>query len=109
MTPDAPQTANSAQRVILMSRKVSYACPIISYHVHWRSCPVFPLLDEYLSVVRVVVHGTLPPSVETRPKVVRLSDVTVSVANADQSMVRVSSIDFTYLITLVVASKIEHF
>jgi hypothetical protein len=43
------------------------------------------------------------------PGVVRLSDVTVSVANADQSMVRVSSIDFTYLIALVVASKIEQF
>jgi len=43
--PDAPQTINSAQRVILMrNRKVSYACSIISYHVRWRSCPAFPLL-----------------------------------------------------------------
>jgi hypothetical protein len=33
-----------------------------------------------------------------------LNDVTVSVANADQSMVRISSIDFTYLIAFVVAS-----
>ena len=57
----------------------------------------------------MVVHGTVSPPVEIRPRVVRLSDVTVSVANADQSMVRVSSIDFTYLIALVVASKIEQF
>jgi hypothetical protein len=38
------------------------------------------------------------------PKLVRLNDVTVSVANADQSMMRISSIDFTYLIAFVVAS-----
>jgi len=40
VTPDAPQTANSAQSVILMrNRKVRYACSIISYHVRLRSCP----------------------------------------------------------------------
>jgi hypothetical protein len=33
-----------------------------------------------------------------------LNAVTVSVANADQSMLRISSIDFTYLIAFVVAS-----
>ena len=33
-----------------------------------------------------------------------LNDVTVSVANADQSMTRISSIDLTYLIALMVAS-----
>jgi hypothetical protein len=40
----------------------------------------------------------------THPRVVRLNDVTVSVANTDQSMLRISSIDFTYLIAFVVAS-----
>jgi hypothetical protein len=40
----------------------------------------------------------------THPRVVRLNAVTVSVANADQSMLRISSIDFTYLISFVVAS-----